>query len=62
MIGLAKWRKSMKNNIRDYYASGLIKMARDGLADDVDSGELEFLSPRNLKEEGILLYTSGHPP
>lgn len=55
-------KESMENNIRDYYASGLIKMARDGLADDVDSGELEFLSPRNLKEEGILLYTCGHPP
>lgn len=52
----------MENNIRDYYASGPMKLARDGLADDIDSGELEFLTPKNIKKEGIMLYTSGHSP
>lgn len=52
----------MKNNLRTYYASGPMKMVRDGLADDMDSGKLEFLTPKNIKKEGIMLYTSGHSP
>lgn len=52
----------MKNNIRDYYASGPMKIARDGLADDVDSGDWEFLTPQNIGKWGIIIYTSGHSP
>lgn len=52
----------MKNNLREYYASGPMKLARDGLADDVDNEKLDFLTPNNMKKEGIMIYTSGHSP
>lgn len=52
----------MENNLRKYYASGLMKIFRDSIAEEIASGEKEFLNRNNLPSEGVLIYTSGHSP
>lgn len=50
------------DKIRSLYAKGLMKQFRDSIADEIDSGESEFLNRKNLPTEGTILFTSGHSP
>ena len=54
--------KSDPKKIKRLYAKGLMKIFRDSIAEEIASGEKEFLNRNNLPSEGVLIYTSGHSP
>ena len=54
--------KSDPKKIKRLYAKGLRKIFRDSIAEEIASGEKEFLNRNNLPSAGVLIYTSGHSP
>ena len=54
--------KSDPKKIKRLYAKGLMKIFRDSIAEEIASGDKEFLNRNNHPSEGVLIYTSGHSP
>ena len=54
--------KSDPKKIKRLYAKGLMKIFRDSIAEEIASGEKEFLNGFFLATAGAVIYTSGHSP
>ena len=55
----------MKNDpkkIKRLYAKGLMKIFRDSIAEEIASGEKDFLNLFFHASAAAVIYTSGHSP